>query len=360
MKMNDESNEPKRGMMNGKPVLYRQNTGTVISDPSPEFGEKLLCDSLVFNLGDACAFSCTYCYVKAVAWRFTKHVLDAHNEEAREADGCHRNRDFHEVVIRRGGAMDVLKAKLLRRDGTPRYPDPHDKRVIFSSTLVDVAANMDLLRETAAACRLILEHTAWHIRLLSKSSLLAQIVGMIPKCYKERLILGFSTGTVDERTCRAIEPGTANIKSRIKALHWLQDEGFRTYGMICPSLPQEDYDAFSSEVCDRIRVDRCEHVWAEPINIRREAMPRTLQGLRAEGLLREAELLESVHGPGTKGAWEDYARSTYLAHAANIPADKLRFLQYVTAGSAQWWAPMQSKGAVLLGEQARHLGICGG
>jgi len=345
--------------MNGKPVLYRCNTGTVISDPSREFGKKLLCDSLVFSMGDACAFSCTYCYVKAVAWRFTKHVIDAHNDASLVNEGCPRKRDFHEVVIRRANALEVLKAKLLKADGTRRYANPKDRRVIFSSTLVDVAANMELLQETALACNLILEHTGWQIRLLSKSSLLAKIVEIIPERYHRRLIFGFSTGTLDERTCRAIEPGTAKIGSRIKALHSLQDDGFRTFGMICPSLPQEDYDAFSREVCDAIRVDRCEHVWAEPINVRKQAMSRTLDGLRAEGLHREAGLLEAVHGPGTKAAWEDYARRTFLAHSANIPAAKLRFLQYLTPGTAAWWLPMRRKGAVLLVKEARELGASG-
>jgi hypothetical protein len=31
-----------------------------------------------------------------------------------------------------------------------------------------------------------------------------------------------------------------------------------------------------------------------------------------------------------KTAWENYARSTFLAHSRHVPAGKLRFLQYVT------------------------------
>lgn len=47
--------------------------------------------------------------------------------------------------------------------------------------------------------------------------------------------------------------------------------GLRIFSMICPSLPQEDYRRFSEEACQSIRVDRCEHVWAEPIRPRRVA-----------------------------------------------------------------------------------------
>jgi len=352
--MNDmETDNISRDMMGRKPVLWRTNTRTVLTDPSPEFGHKLLCDGLVFNLGDACAFSCEYCYVEAVAWRFAGHVVDRHNVVEGRAGNAGNCRKFEEVVIRRANALRVLESQLTRRDGSPRYPDPDDHRVIYSSTLVDVAANMELLKETAEACKLILEKTGWQIRLLSKSNLLAKLVDYIPERHHRRLIFGFSTGTIDARVCRAIESGTPAIGQRIKALHHLQESGFRTFGMICPSLPQEDYAKFSRDVCEQIRVDRCEHVWAEPINIRAAAMPRTLAGLRREGLDRESELLQRVHGPGTE--WEEYARQTFLAHARNIPPRKLRFLQYITPASASWWAPMRERGAVLLGSDARKL-----
>ena len=345
-------------MMGSKPVLWRENARTVLTDPNSEFGRKLLCDSLVMNLGDACAFSCEYCYVKAVAWKFAKGVVDRHNAAA--CGACHPGSplDFQRVVIRRANAIRILESQLSRSDGSPNYPDPGDRRVVFSSTLVDVAGNMELLKETAEACRLILEKTGWQIRLLSKSNLLAKLVEFIPARHHQRVIFGFSTGTLDDRVSRAIESGTPRVSQRIKALHWLQDRGFRTFGMICPSLPQADYAAFSREMCAAIRAELCEHVWAEPINIRAAAMHRTLDGLQREGLAEESRRIQLVHGPGAKGAWEEYARETFLAHAGHVPPGKLRFLQYITNASAAWWAPMREKGAVLLGAEARKLGLC--
>lgn len=85
---------------------------------------------------------------------------------------------------------------------------PSDRRVVYSSTLVDVAAHMELLRETAVAYRLIVEKTHWQIRLLSKSNLLAKLPEYISKEHHYRLIFGFSTGTIDDRASRAIESGT--------------------------------------------------------------------------------------------------------------------------------------------------------
>lgn len=53
-----------------------------------------------------------------------------------------------------------------------------------------------------------------------------------------------------------------------------------------------------------------------------------------------------------KQAWEEYARATFLAHTGSIPAEKLRFLQYVTPKTRAWWAQQRPQGAVLLGKAA--------
>jgi hypothetical protein len=78
------------------------------------------------------------------------------------------------------------------------------------------------------------------------------------------------------------------VSRRIEALHWLQDNGFRTFGMICPSLPQSDYLAFASEAAHKLRVDRCEEVWAEVVNVRGESLHATITALQGAGLLSEA------------------------------------------------------------------------
>jgi len=338
--------------MNGKPVLLRA-AKTVLNDDNEAFKEKLLCDGLIVNPGDACAYSCAFCYVELMQRYFAPPFLAAYRQE----HGTPLR--FEDTVIRRRKAVELLRAQLLRRNGERRYPDDQDHRVVFSSTTVDVAANLELLRETAEICCLILEHTGWQIRLLSKSHLLYKLVAdnMIPECYHQRLIFGFSTGTIDDRVAKAIEKGTALVSKRIASLRWLQDNGFRTFGMICPSLPQEDYEQFSGDVCAAIRVEKCEHVWAEPINVRGESLAKTLCALETAGLEDEAGRLAAVSGAGHGNAWETYSRQTFLAHASNVPAEKLRFLQYIDADSAVWWAERRKHGAILLGMTARNLGL---
>lgn len=282
-----------RATMNGKPVLYR-DAKTVLKLDAEAFAEKLLCDRLILNPGDACAFSCSFCYVETMMMYQAPRILGAHEEKTGEL------LEFSDVVIRRKNSVDILLGQLLKRSGERKFSDDQDHRVVFSSSTVDVAANMELLRETADLCNQILVHTAWQIRLLSKSHLLHKLVAdrMIPEKYHHRLIFGFSTGTLNDRVAKAIEMGTALVSKRIESLHWLQDHGFRTYGMICPSLPQEDYWQFSEEACEAIRVDRCEHVWAEPINVRGNSLVKTLAVLKSAGLDQEAHHLAAISGAG--------------------------------------------------------------
>jgi DNA repair photolyase len=336
-----------REAMNRKPVLWR-NARTVLNTKSLQFEEKLLCDGIVFNLGDACAYSCRFCYVSTSQRYHAPPLIKTHNK------ACGTVRRFQDVVIRRKSALDLLRSQLLKKDGRPRFVDPADRRVAYSSTLVDAAANMELLHETAEACNLILDHTSWDIRLLTKSNLLHKLVAdrLIPDRHHQRLIFGFSTGTLDDRVAAAIEHGTAKVSKRIKSLHWLQDRGLRTFGMICPSLPQDDYDRFSRDACAAIRAERCEHVWAEVINLRGLSLTRTIDGLKQAGLDEDADRLQSVCGKDGAERWEEYARKTFMAHVKHIPGDKLRFLQYVTPSSAEWWASHKPEGAVCLGKSA--------
>ena len=233
--------------INGKPVLYRENAKTVLSMKS-DFKHKLLCTGPVLNMGDACVYGCTYCYVPSAMRKLVFPVLDG--------------RAHDEVVIRRPKALELLQNQL---DQIKEKKVPH---VVYSSSLVDVAANIELMKETAAACVMIFEQTNWEMRLLTKSNLLPRLIREIPEKFHHRLILGVSTGTFDDEIGKVIEVGTALVSKRIESLHWLQDNGFRTFAMVCPSLPQNDYAAFARQAAELLRYRRCEHVWAEVINVR--------------------------------------------------------------------------------------------
>ena len=173
----------------------------------------------------------------------------------------------------------------------------------------------------------------------------------IPAEFKQRMIYGLSTGTLDPVASAAIEKGTALVGKRLEALHWLQDNGYRTYGMICPILPQKNesaYRAFAEQAVAQINLEKCEHVWAEVLNPRGASLHATSTALRQAGRIDEADLLDRV--VADKDAKQEYAMQTFLAMSRVIPADKLRFLQYTTKEDEfERWEQYQECGAVLLG-----------
>lgn len=324
-----------RQVMNGKPV-FTVPAKTVINFESA-FEHKLLCDGPTFSTGSACVYKCAFCYVpdlmrKQRATPFMEHIEGKHED----------------IVIRRDDPIEIMRRQLTDRHGRSKFQDSQDNRVIYSSPLVDVAGNMELVRETIEACKTILSLTHWQIRLLSKSNLLPKIAEGLGRFYfaKLRVIYGVSTGTLDDDLAKAFEEGTPLVSKRIASLHWLQDHGFRTYGMICPSLPQRDYPKFAMDMAAAIRADRCEHVWAEVINLRGESFTRTVHHLKSAGYDWEAEQLRQFGAD--KSAWEEYARTTFWAHAGAIAPGKLRFLQYVTPSTRAWWESQAAKGAVVL------------
>jgi DNA repair photolyase len=329
--------------MAGKPV-FKTPSKTALA-MSKEFAHKTLTSGPMMNLGDACAYDCTYCFNEAcAAKRFAKPLRAAGLE-------------FQDIVSRRcantgESILTVLDENLATPTWRKRFNEHH---VLFTSSTVDPAPNAELLEETAQAILRILKLNRWHIRVLSKSTNLPRLARRLEELYpgaRERLIFGVSTGTLDDKVARAIEVGTPLVTKRIKSLRQLQDEGFRTFGMICPSLPQHDYRAFSDAICEAVRVDRCEHVWAEPINVRGKSFVRTIAALRGAGLDDEADSLATVSGTGTGAAWDDYAKATFVAHAHNVPPEKLRFLHYPTKLSLPWWREQVQHGAVLLGKLA--------
>ncbi len=325
----------KRATMNGKPVEWHD--AKKIINTKSKFKEKLLCDGLTFSSGTACAYSCSFCYVPVQMKTIAEPLL--------------KGRKFEDVTIRRTDVINKVAKEIRQIRSLPNFK-LDEVRVIYASPLVDVAANITLCKETVDICKIILANTPWHIRLLSKSNLLPFIAKDLALWdsghfkVKERMIFGVSTGTLDDRIAQAFEEGTPLVSKRIESIRKLQDEGWRTFGMVCPSLPMGNTDmlAFAQECAEKLRYDKMEHVWAEVINVRGESFTRTEKCLREAGLTEHANLIR-LTGQDV-GKWEEYSRMTYEAHLNVCDPNKLRFLQYVNNFNLPYWKGR--KGAVLL------------
>lgn len=330
--------------MNGKP-MFEILVHSILNFRS-DFGYKTLCNYLTFSLGSACAAMCTYCYVESIV---AKHPEVKRLKRTLKRLGL----EFKDVVIVRCDALKILREQLTIRK--PPGVNLGIERVIYTSPLVDPALNPSLARQTLEACLIIMELSAWDVRILSKGNFLRMIAEGLPERFKQRVIFGHSTGLLDA-TSRAVEGGTANLAKRLDDHWWLQDNKFRTFAMLCPILPSADIDSDVRRMVEAVRIDRCEHAWGEVINVRGESMYRTCEALKNAGLHADAERLNAVSRKNCD-AWETYARSTFEACARYIPPQKLRFLQYPNAQTMEWWADHRSQGAVLLGKAAEMAGL---
>jgi DNA repair photolyase len=332
---------PSRALTNEKPVIPLPRK-TILSLKS-KFEEKLLCDGPTFSVGNASAHTRTLGRKGNLAPK--RGVEDTLKQTSQP---------FRDMVVRHPNAASVLRAQLLDVKGYPKYcRDEDEGRVIYSSS-VDVAANPKLVRETVELVKLILAFTRWDIRLLSKSSLLPRVAERLGDAFgaRRRVIYGVSIGTLEDKLAAAFEIGTTKVSKRLESLHHLQDAGFRTFGMISPVLPQFGYDEFASDMAEDIRVDQCEHVWVEPINVRGESFSRTAAALSGAGFWDEAAHLAAVCGPGRDEAREEHAREAFELHTQYIPGHKLRFLHYPSLKALEWWQGRAQQGAVLLGNAA--------
>ncbi len=322
--------------MAGKPV-YTVNARTIINMESG-FKHKLLCDGPTFSAGSACTFSCCYCF-----------VVDSMRKLRSTPAYSSVEGDHEDIVVRRANAVDIVRTQLTNTKGEPKYLSQHDTRVIYGSPLVDVAGNLELARETVAICKEILALTNWEIRLLSKSHLLPFIAVELEE-YRHRMIYGVSTGTLDDDLASAFEKGTAKVSKRLESLHKLQESGFRTFGMICPILPQRDPAKYAEDILEAINDVNCEHIWAEALNVRGESMTRTCDALRNAGYEWEAAELARItpdkqtsaqEQAMAKEAWEQYSRNLFMGLQSAITRKgavrKLRWMQYCNNNSRPWW-----------------------
>jgi DNA repair photolyase len=332
--------------MNGKP-MFEIVVHSILNFRS-DFGYKLLCDYLTFSLGSACAASCAYCYVGSIV---AKHPEVKKLKRTLDRLGL----KFEDVVIVRCDAPRILREQLTTRK--PPGVNLGIKRVIYTSPLVDPALNPQLARETLEACLIIMNLTAWDVRILSKGSFSRKIAEGLPERFRRRAIFGHSTGLL-AKTSGAVEAGTATLSKRLEDHRWLQDNGFRTFAMLCPILPSEDIDSDVRGMVEAVRIEQCEHAWAEAINVRGESMHRTCEALKNEKFRLHADA-ERIRAVSRKhcAAWEAYARSTFEACARYIPAQKLRFLQYTNAETIEWWVDRRDQGAILLGKSAEIVGL---
>lgn len=292
------------------------------------FRHKLLAEYSV-NIGNICEFGCSFCYVPSITGKqkTVKSILDKGYKLGEFSLYRYKDNVIHTV------ANDLRKI------------NPNDMGTVFFCTTCDPCATTKHAEISIDAIKLIMEKSNLQVRVLSKCVLIKKIAESL-STFQDRVMFSLSTGTTSDEISNAIEENASSISKRVETLHWLQDNTFRTYGMICPVLPSEIDNV--SILVDQVRPEHCEHVWVEAVNVRGRSLINTYNKLKEHHLDKHAEELKKVMG--NKSNWGAYSKQLFLNFQKEMRDRghlyKLRYLQYVSPEDKDFYATQE--GAICL------------
>ncbi|MBE3135975.1 MAG: radical SAM protein [Thermoplasmata archaeon] len=308
-----------------KKFYYNGRTGIARTEG---FEHKLLAKYSV-NIGNICEFGCSFCYVPSITnkQKTVKSILDKGYKI--EEFSSYR----YKVNVLSTVANDLRNIK------------KNDYGTVIFCTTCDPCATLEHADISIATIKLIMQRSNLQIRVLSKSVLIKNIAESL-KTFNKRITYGLSTGTSLEEVSKAIEQNASPIRKRVEVLRWLQDNNFRTYGMICPVIPSE-VDRVK-ELLNQIRPELCEDVWVEAVNVRGKSLVNTYEKLMNAGL--ENHALELKRVMENKDNWREYCKKLFLNFQNEMrkrnQLKKLHFLQYVSPEDKEFFN--KQEGAVCL------------
>lgn len=164
----------------------------------------------VINPYIGCQHGCTYCYARFMK-RCSGHV---------EPWG-----EFVDVKI---NAPELLEKEIKRKK----------MGEIWISGVCDPYQPLEKEYMLTRKCLEILSKYHWPVFIQTKSPLVTRDIDLFKRF--ERIDVGFSIGTANDKVREIFEPRAPSIFSRIEALKILKSEKIKTYVMIAPVLPDAE------------------------------------------------------------------------------------------------------------------------
>ena len=316
--------------------------------PGSGWVKKGLCNDKIDLLG-LCGFGCSYCSTDSTTYlRKNRRKFEALTQEQNKVYYAPRENplltyEYEDVIPKLEQELDGYhkgkgKGRVL---AFSKLTDAFSPRIVSSGI-------------TKKALELIFKHTEYRVRIMTKSAVLGKSdwVSFLTE-NKDRVVVGFSTGSLNDAWARKVEVGTGIPSKRLKALEKLQNAGIPTYGMLCPMFPEMLDEKKMDELLKRISPSVVETVWAEPYNER--ANWRVVR----EGFNRSSDeysWFTKVYENGDKDLLSEYATRLYtmLLERADRDgwSDKLKYLLYEGDIKA-WHAPKFNglKGVLLQGKK---------
>jgi DNA repair photolyase len=202
------------------------------------YARSILSKSQVFdyvvNPYIGCQHGCIYCYARFMK-RFTGH---------KEPWG-----EFVDVKIN--------APALLRHEIGKRPPGR-----VWVSGVCDSYQPLESTYKLTRQCLEVMVQFSWSITVQTKSPLVLRDIDLFRR--SDKVEVGLSVTTADDRIRKWFEPGAPSVKERIKALEELHLAGIRTYAMIAPMLPgAEELPAQLNGKVDHVLVDRMHYHYGD-------------------------------------------------------------------------------------------------
>ncbi len=291
---------------------------------SPGFAKKELA-AFKLDLPGLCEFGCRYCSSNMGNYLRIRRERFADLAEEQLGERIYPGED--------PTLMMFSPETLPRLEEQLRHHRPNwgaDQTLVFSMLTDGFSPWLVQRGHTRRALDLLLDHTRFRIRVLTKSAIVGkpEWIDYFAQ-HRDRFVVGLSTGTTDDEWSRKIELGTSQPTARLRALHRLQQAGVPTFGMLCPVFPDMLDGDRLDRLVDAIHPELVEHVWAEPYNDR-----VNWRAVRAGYDVDSAgyRWLTDVYEHGSRRAWSEYTAELYGRLHKKAEAEgwlhKLRYLLY--------------------------------
>jgi DNA repair photolyase len=262
--------------------------------------------SWAVNLYMGCAHGCRFCYVTETSTSKQATLLSRYG--VRDAV-----EDWGSYVLVRPWNKRKFMASLRRAEMThPGLLNADGNRAVFLCSTTDPyqmirnpdAEIQNTLNEQAAEVRrnaltAILENSTLNVRILTRSPLARKDFDLFKK-FGDRLLLGTSLPTLNDKLRKLYEPDVPHPKQRLKLLTDAHKAGIHTYVAVAPVFPEVGYKGML-EVFKAVKEAKPWTIFMEPVNLRLGIAKRIHERAISLGIDMNMAIYDG--GP----AWIDYA-----------------------------------------------------
>jgi DNA repair photolyase len=264
--------------------------------------------SWALNLFMGCAHGCRFCYVTDTSTNKQTELLRRYG--VRDAV-----EDWGSYVLVRPWKRAKFIASLKKAEQThPGLLNADGNRAVFLCSTTDpyqTISNPDPelqkeLNEMAKDVRrkaltAILEDSTLNVRILTRSPLARQDFDLLKK-FGDRLLLGTSLPTMNDKLRELYEPGVPHSKQRLKLLTDAHKAGIHTYVAVAPVFPEVGYKGML-EVFKAVKAATPMTIFMEPVNLRLGIAKRIQERAAMPEINIEMDMSIYDGGP----AWVEYA-----------------------------------------------------